>query len=142
MLISETHFVVRYAETDQMGIVHHSNYYAWFEVGRTEFFSHTGMTYGQLEKQGILFPLIESSCVYKEGARYEDQLIIRTWIHELKGARVIFNYEVVRDKDGKVLAKGQTVHAFVNKDFKPINIKKENKMVWNRLYELSVESNR
>ena len=135
MYINETKIKVRYVETDQMGIVHHSNYYAWFEVGRTEFFAYTGMSYRKLEEEGLFFP-IESQCIYKEAAKYEDELTIRTFIHELKGARITFNYDVIRNLDGKLLATGKTVHAFVNPQFKPINLKKFHPKVWVLLNDL------
>lgn len=137
MYMNETKIKVRYVETDQMGIVHHSNYYAWFEVGRTEFISASGMNYREMEKQGVLLPLVESSCKYIQGAKYEDVLTIKTWIEELNGAKVVFNYHVIREEDNKVLAKGSTTHAFVNKDFKIINLKKKNGDVWELLEELT-----
>ncbi|MCG8501553.1 MAG: acyl-CoA thioesterase [Firmicutes bacterium] len=130
MGLSETKIKVRYVETDQMGIAHHSNYYHWFEVGRTEFIGQIGMTYGEMEQAGVLLPLIESACTYKQGAKYEDELIIRTSIAQLTGARITFGYEVLREKDQKCLAMGKTVHAFVNGDFRPINLKKVNKTIW------------
>jgi len=136
MYIHETKIKVRYAETDQMGIVHHSRYYPWFEEGRTEFILQTGITYGELERQGILLPVIETGCIYKAGAKYEDNLTVRTWIQELKGARITFFYEVIRDADHKLLAQGKTVHAFVNKNFKPINMKKVNGELWDKLLAL------
>ncbi|WHH60465.1 thioesterase family protein [Petroclostridium sp. X23] len=138
MYVNETKIKVRYVETDQMGIVHHSNYYPWFEVGRTEFFEQTGLPYAEIEQQGVLFPLIKSSCTYKEGAKYQDELTIKTWIQELSGAKGTFQYEVVRDRDGKIIAEGKTVHAFVNKAFRPINLKKVNPILWGRLQSLSM----
>ncbi|NLY44195.1 MAG: acyl-CoA thioesterase [Clostridiaceae bacterium] len=139
MYVNETRLRVRYAETDQMGIVHHSNYYVWFEVGRTEFFNQTGMSYGNIEKQGILLPLIESSCSYKEPARYEDEIIVRTWIEKLGAVRITFCYEIIREKDGKLLASGKTVHAFVNADLKPVNLKKVNESVFETLEKLYLQ---
>jgi len=136
MYVNETRLKVRYAETDQMGIVHHSNYYVWFEVGRTEFFNKTGMSYGDIEKKGLLLPLIESSCSYKEPARYEDEIIVRTWIEDLGAVRITFSYEVIREKDGKLLASGKTVHAFVNTNLKPVNLKKINRNVFESLEKL------
>lgn len=136
MYINETSLKVRYVETDQMGVVHHSNYYHWFEVGRTEFITKTGMSYGEIERKGVLFPLIESSCQYKDGARYEDEVIIKTHIESIKGTRVTFCYEVIRKEDNKLLAIGKTVHAFVNRDFKPINIKKSHAEIWTKLEAL------
>lgn len=139
MYINETKLKVRYVETDQMGIVHHSHHYAWFEVGRTEYITGIGMTYKEMEENNILLPVVESSCRYIEGARNEDILIIKTYMQELNGAKVIFNYNVVRENDGKILAKGSTTHAFVNEKFKVVNLKKVNLDVWSRLQKLFEE---
>ncbi|GKU27660.1 acyl-CoA thioesterase [Clostridium folliculivorans] len=136
MNISETKIKVRYVETDQMGIVHHSNYYAWFEVGRTEFIKESGISYSDMENNGIMMPLVESSCRYMVGAKYEDEVTIKTWVEELNGAKVVFSYEVIRDDDNITLARGKTIHAFVNKDFKIINLKKNNLDIWDRIHGL------
>lgn len=136
MYINETKIKVRYVETDQMGIVHHSNYYAWFEVGRTEYITEIGMTYKEMEEKNIMLPVVESSCKYVEGAKYEDIIIIQTFMQALNGAKVIFNYNVVREKDGKILAKGSTTHAFVNEKFRVVNLKKANVDMWNRFQKL------
>lgn len=126
----ETKIKVRYVETDQMGIVHHSNYFAWFEVGRTEFMSRQGMRYRDMESTGVLLPLIECGCEFKSGARYEDELIIKTSINSLSPVRVEFKYEVIREHDHKILSTGFTRHAFVNKGFRPINLQKKYPEVW------------
>mgnify|MGYP001587835899 FL=1 len=136
MYINETKLKVRYVETDQMAIVHHSNYYAWFEVGRTEYITETGMTYKQVEENNIMLPVVESSCRYIEGAKYEDIIIIQTSMKELNGAKVIFNYNVIRQNDGKILAKGSTTHAFVNEKFRVVNLKKVNMEMWSRFEKL------
>ena len=136
MYVDKTKLKVRYVETDQMGIVHHSNYYAWFEVGRTEYITQIGMTYKQMEEANIMLPVVESSCKYIQGAKYEDMLIIETFMHELNGAKVIFNYNVVRESDGKMLAKGSTTHAFVNEKFRVVNLKKANAEMWSRFQKL------
>ncbi|MFD3156222.1 acyl-CoA thioesterase [Haloimpatiens sp. FM7330] len=133
MYLNETKIKVRYVETDKMGIVHHSNYYAWFEVGRGEFIASIGMTYSDMEKEGIMLPLVESYCKYIEGAKYEDELIIQTWVKDMNGAKIVFNYNVVREKDKKIIAKGSTTHPFVNNDFKIINIKKKKPEMWQKL---------
>lgn len=140
MYINRTKIKVRYVETDQMGIVHHSNYYAWFEVGRTEFITESGMSYSEMESEKLLLPVVESGCRYIEGAKYEDELIIETFIEKLSGAKVIFNYNVIREKDNKLLAKGTTTHAFVNDSFKVINLKKKNTNIWNKLDKLAVSN--
>ncbi len=139
MYINETKLKVRYIETDQMGIVHHSNYYAWFEVGRTEYITGIGMTYKEMEENNIMLPVVESSCRYKEGAKNEDILIIQTYMQELNRAKVVFNYNVVREDDGKILASGSTTHVFVNEKFKIVNLKKTNIEVWSRLQKLFQE---
>lgn len=136
MYINETSLKVRYVETDQMGIVHHSNYYPWFEIGRGEFIKESNITYKEFEEQNILMPLAESSCKYKVPAKYDDIVIIKTWVEKLSPVKVIFSYEVVREDDGVVLATGATTHAFVNSEFKIINIKKINPDIWDKLSEL------
>ena len=126
---------VRYEETDQMGVVYYGNYYTWFEIGRTEFFRSLGYTYAQLEEEGIILPVIESQCSYKDSAKYDDELFIRTTIKNLKGVRLEFEYKVIRKKDETILATGSTIHAFVNKNLKPVNFKRTNPKVWNMLSE-------
>lgn len=136
MYICETKLKVRYVETDQMGIVHHSNYYAWFEVGRGDFITKAGMTYSDMEREGIMMPLVETYCKYFEGAKYEDDIIIQTSIEEMSPVKVIFNYNVIREEDGKLLAKGKTTQTFINKDFKIVNLKKVHSELWERLQSL------
>ncbi|GIM28800.1 thioesterase [Clostridium polyendosporum] len=136
MYINETKLKVRYVETDQMGIVHHSNYYAWFEVGRTEFIKESGISYKEMEAHNVLMPLVESRCKYIIGANYEDIVIIKTWIEELNGAKAVFSYEVIREEDNAQLAKGSTTHAFVNKEFKIINLKRKNPEIWSSIEKL------
>ncbi len=131
--ISKTPLTVRYAETDRMGIVHHSRYYPWFECGRTDFIKLSGMTYSQMEACGVLLPLVETSAKYIEGARYEDEIVVETSLESLGAVRCCFCYSVVRRADGKVLATGKTAHAFVNGDFRPINLKKKHPLLWEQL---------
>lgn len=136
MYINKTSFKVRYVETDKMGIVHHSNYYPWFEIGRGEFIKETNISYKDMEEQGILMPLAESYCKYIMPAKYEDLITIETWIETLSPVKVIFNYKVIREEDEVLLAKGSTTHAFVNSDFKIINIKKLKNSIWDKINEL------
>jgi acyl-CoA thioester hydrolase len=135
--ISKTKITVRYAETDQMGIVHHSNYLIWFEAGRTDFIKESQISYSEMEEEGILIPLAESNCKYIVGAKYEDELIIKTWIKELTPVKVEFNYSVIRENDQKEIAKGSTLHIFVSKDFKIINLKKSKNLIFEKLQSLS-----
>lgn len=127
----DTKFRVRYKETDQMGVVHHSNYYVWFEVGRTEFMRTRGLTYRQMEEMGIMLPLIETHCIYKRAAKYDDLITIRTRMVEFSGARLTLEYDVILEEDSLLLARGKTVHAITDSNLKPVNIKKVNPQVYN-----------
>lgn len=115
---------VRYAETDAMGIVHHSRYYPWFELARDEYVKSLGFKYSQMEKEGLCLPLIETGAKYKEGARYDDELIVTCKLTKMTYVRCTFTYEVIRNSDNKVLTLGKTSHAFCNAQLKPINLKK------------------
>jgi acyl-CoA thioester hydrolase len=124
-MVSETHLVVRYAETDRMGIVHHSNYAIWFEAGRTDFIKKAGISYSKIEERGIMLPLIELKCNFKSPANYEDDIIIKTSIKEMSFTRIKFYYEAVRNIDKPViLSTGETMHVWTDKNLKPVNLKK------------------
>ena len=110
---------VRYAETDQMGIAHHAEYFAWFEVGRTDLLRECGMTYRDLEKDGLRLPVIEASARYLRPALYDDVLEVRREVAGVSGARVSFTYEVRRDGTEGPLATGATEHAAVDTQGRP-----------------------
>lgn len=134
MLISETNIKVRYVETDKMGIVHHSKYYVWFEVARDEFIAQLNITYKKMEDMGIMMPIIETHCKYIQGAQYGDEILIKTHIEEITGVKVVFQYEVFRISDNKILAKGSTVQAFVSsKEFRIINLKRKYSELWEQI---------
>lgn len=113
---------VRYAETDQMGVVYHSNYLIWFEIGRTDWLRDTGWTYREMEAEGIQLPVIEAHCEYRHGARYDDDVEITTRAMKLSPVRVQFDYEAIRRADGVTLATGHTVHATVDRQGRPIRM--------------------
>jgi acyl-CoA thioester hydrolase len=113
---------VRYAETDQMGVVYYANYFVWFEVGRTDLLRSLGGTYRELEADGIFLPVIEAACEYAQPSRYDDELEIRTDGRLKSPVRVEFIYEVVRLVDGKTVARGRTVHAATNREGRPCRI--------------------
>ena len=113
-------FRVRYAETDQMGVVHHSIYFVWFEQLRTEYFRKIGFPYGQLEKEGVFFPVVESRCCYIEGARYDGEVRVTGWLREPEGVRVRIDYLV--EQEGRVLVEGYTLHARTDAGGKPRRI--------------------
>ncbi|HYF75377.1 MAG TPA: thioesterase family protein [Candidatus Nitrosocosmicus sp.] len=138
MKIHETILRTRYGETDQMGIIYHPNYYIYFEMGRTEFLREAaGMSYKELEDTGIMLPLTETHCKYRIPAKYDDELIVRTSIKELTVARIAFEYQLLRNVDGAILAVGETVHAFTNKQGRPVNLKKANQGLFETFISLS-----
>lgn len=107
----ETKIRVRYAETDKMGIVHHSNYPVWFEIGRSEYCRTRGFSYLEMEeKDNALLVVAEIYCRYKSPAYYEDEITIRTKIGEIRSRSIRFVYEIFREKDETVLAEGETHH--------------------------------
>jgi len=102
---------VRYAETDKMGVVYHANYLIWFEIGRTEFCRARGFSYREMEENENSFLVVaESYCRYKAPAYYDDELIVRTRITELRRRSLRFGYEILRAGDGTVIAEGETGH--------------------------------
>jgi len=115
----ETEIRVRYAETDQMGIVHHSNYLVWFELGRSEFCRARGFSYKDMEeKDNALMVVAESYVRYKSPAYYEDVLKIRTRLSEVRSRSIRFMYEIFRDSDKTLLAEGETLHVVTDIDKK------------------------
>lgn len=134
--ISETRLTVRYAETDMMGIVHHSRYYPWFEVARTDFIKKSGMSYTEMEKQGILLPLTETGARYLYGLRYEDEVLVTCKMTKLTVARCEFEYEVYKLPEMKLMSTGRTAHGFVSKELVPINLKKLYPDLWQKMNEL------
>lgn len=129
-----TKVVVRYAETDQMGIAHHSVYPVWYELARTEFIKTVGIKYSELEQLGVMTPLVKLECKYIRPALYEDELEIEVNVEELTGVKIIFVYKIY--KSGVLVNEGKTVHALVGKDLKPINIKKKYPDIHNILMKL------
>jgi acyl-CoA thioester hydrolase len=116
---AEARVRVRYAETDQMGVVYHANYLIWFEVGRVEFIRQLGMDYKSMEKEeDALIAVVEVTARYKAPARYDDELIVRTTLAGVRGPIVRFRYAVVRAVDEVVLCEGETVHIVVGRDMK------------------------
>ena len=113
---------MRYAETDQMGVVHHANFFVWFEVGRSELLRSLGWTYREMEDEGVMLPVIEASCTYLRPGRYDEELEVRATAEVLSPARLAFDYEVVRPSDATVLARGRTVHAAVSRAGKPCRL--------------------
>lgn len=107
----ETEIRVRYAETDKMGIVHHSNYLIWFEAGRSDLCRARGFSYKDMEERDdALMVVAESYVRYKSPAFYEDLLHVRTQVAEIRSRSIRFIYEIVRGSDGALIAEGETLH--------------------------------
>lgn len=107
---------VRFVETDMMGVVHHSNYFRWFEMGRVEYLRQAGVYLLDLMADNILFPITDVSCQYKSSARFDDYILIETVMIELSRAKMVFSYRVVREADRLLLAEGKTQNVFTNKE--------------------------
>jgi len=121
--VYETSLRVRYAETDQMGVVYHANYIVWFEVGRVEMLRALGFHYREMEKQdGTHIAVVEARCRFKSPALYDDLITIRTRLLNVRDSLLHFGYEVVRSSDGTLLAEGETVHLVVDAEFKRIRL--------------------
>lgn len=116
---ADTRVRVRYAETDQMGIVYHANYLVWFEVGRVEMMRQLGLDYKDMERdEGALIAVVEATARYKAPARYDDELIIRTRVASARFSVLKFRYQVLRAADELLLCEGETVHLVVGRDMK------------------------
>lgn len=114
---------VQYYETDQMGIVHHSNYIRWFEEARTDFMEKMGMGYHEMEASGILSPVLTVEASYLRMIYFGDTVTISTSIKEYNGIKLTVGYEVISDKTGMVHCKGTSKHCFINKEGKPLSLK-------------------
>jgi acyl-CoA thioester hydrolase len=109
--VSESRVRVRYAETDQMGVVYHSNHLIYFEIGRVELLRQMGFTYKEMEKEDNCFiAVVDVRCRYKAPARYDDELIVRTHVKNARESLIHFGYELLRASDGALLAEGETTH--------------------------------
>jgi acyl-CoA thioester hydrolase len=116
---NETRVRVRYAETDQMGVVYHSNYLIWFEVGRVELIRQMGLDYKKMEEEeGCGISVVDVHARYRAPARYDDELVIETRLLAARGAVVKFGYRILRVGDRALLCEGETMHVCVGKDMK------------------------
>src|SRR5205807_5350083 len=110
---------VRYAETDQMGIVYHSNHLVWFEIGRVELMRQLGFTYRDMEREdGRFIAVAEVKCRYRAPVRYDDEVVIRTRLKTIRDSVVNFAYELVRADNGALLAEGETTHIVTDANMK------------------------
>ncbi len=109
---------VRYSDTDQMGVVHHSNYFRYFEVARMEHLRSWGYPYGDLERSKVLLMIIHMECKCRSPARFDEEIWVKAWIHKITRFRIVHHYEI-RKKSEQIIATGKTVLASVSKDGLP-----------------------
>jgi acyl-CoA thioester hydrolase len=111
---------VRYAETDQMGVVYYANYMVWFEIGRTEFCRQHGFEYRDMEREDGLYIIVaEASCRYKASAHYDEEIVVKTCLRAVRKRVLVFGYEIYRQSDNVLLAEGETTHVIVNCEGRP-----------------------
>ena len=123
MQSNETRIRVRYAETDQMGVVYHANYLVWMEVGRVAYCKARGFEYKQMELQdGIFLAVAEARCRYSSPARFDEEVVIRTWVEEANTRMVRFAYEMLLAEGGRKLATGETKHIFLGRNLRPCRL--------------------
>ena len=120
--VTSTDFRVRYAETDQMGVAHHSNYLIWCEQARTDHMRSLGASYRNMEEQGLLLPVVDAKVRFRAAARYDDALRVSCWVREISSRRVIFGYVVQRIDDSRVLATAETSLMAVNSAYERTTI--------------------
>lgn len=134
MFTSVSKIDVRYAETDQMGVVYHANYLVWCEIGRSNLIKDIGFNYADMEKEGVLSPVLNIQISYKYPARYGDQIEIRTWVEQYNGVKFTYGYEIV-NMEGKTCVTATSEHVCVTKEnFRPISIKRKFPH-WHEAYE-------
>ncbi len=116
---------VQYYETDQMKVVHHSNYIRWFEEARTDFLEKSGFSYAWMEEQGIIIPVLSVSAEYKAMVHYGEDILIKPTVTEFNGVKLLLSYEVRQDRTGELTTTGTSCHCFLDREYRPLRLKKE-----------------
>ena len=134
----ETRVRVRYAETDQMGVVYYANYLVWMEVGRVAYCSEVGFEYRDMEREdGAILAVTEARCRYLAAARFDDEVRIMTWVKETRSRTLRFAYEMRRDTDDRLLATGETLHIVCDREGRTIRLPEK----YRRYFPLAASSN-
>ena len=113
---------VRFVETDMMGVVHHSNYFRWFEMARVEYLRQVGVLLTDMMAEDIVFPITDVDCKYRASAKFDDYILIEAVLAKVSKVKMLFTYRVLREADGLLLATGSTQNAFTNKQGKIIRL--------------------
>ena len=116
---------VRFVETDMMGVVHHSNYFRWFEMGRVEYLRQAGVLLTELMADGIVFPITQVDCQYKASAKFDDYILIETTLDDVSPVKMVFTYKVIKKVDGVLLATGSTQNVFTDNKGKIIRLSRK-----------------
>jgi len=133
MFVSEKDIEIRYAETDQMGVVYHANYLVWMEIGRTSLIEELGFTYAGLESEGYLSPVTDLSIQYKASMKYGQKAKVRTWVESHGKLRTTYGYEILHE-DGTIAATAKSEHVVVKKEtFRPVSLRKVDPL-WDAKY--------
>ncbi len=120
----KTPIQVRYQETDQMGVVYHANYLVWFEIGRTAFIEALGLSYAEMEQEGVVSPVTRVEADYKKPIRYGESVYVETWLDYYDGLRTTYAYHVLNEK-GDIAVSGKTDHVIVNlENFRPLSVRR------------------
>jgi acyl-CoA thioester hydrolase len=120
--VIETEVRVRYAETDAQGMVYYANYFVWFEVARMSYLRTIGYDYASLERDGLGFVIAEATCRYHAPAHFDEELLVRTSVGEVRNRSFVFEYEVLNKESGQLLATGSTVQVFIDEEGRPREI--------------------
>ncbi len=128
---------VNYYETDQMKIVHHSNYIRWFEEARLDALEQLGISYSDMEQGGFLIPVLDVSCQYIKAVRYGDTVEIHLKLTRFTGLKFDFSYEIHNQKTGELVTAGTSSHCILGADFRPVRLKREYPQIYNIFTELA-----
>ena len=127
---------INYYETDAMQIVHHSNYIRFMEESRTDALERVGLPYSEMERQGVLIPVLAVNCQYKHPARYGDTVLVNVGVKEYSGVKIIMEYTITNKATGEILVTGETKHCFTDTNLKPISLKKSRPDMHEKMIEL------
>lgn len=127
---------INYYETDAMQIVHHSNYIRFMEESRTDALERVGLPYSEMERQGVLIPVLAVNCQYKHPARYGDTILVNVGVKEYSGVKIIMEYTITNKASGEILVIGETKHCFTDTNLKPISLKKSRPDMHEKMIEL------
>ncbi|MFT8870819.1 MAG: thioesterase family protein [Sporolactobacillus sp.] len=130
-----TRFRARYNETDQMGVVHHSQYVNWCEVARTDWIKQFGLTYRQVEEDGLMIPVIGVELHYHRPARYDDPILIESSLKAYDGVKMIFQYRILNEVSKEQLAEATTAHCWTDKNMRPVALRKKRPAMHHLLLE-------